>query len=832
MVHSNYERTSLDELRVLAKGGGCQRPDVSARFELGKRYSHGVGVPKNEAEAADWFRLAADDGLPEAQHALANAYLHGRGVVKDVDEGNRRLRLAAESHHAPAQRDLGYQHAKGFGVARDENEAVRWFRRAADQGDMIAQYNLGFAYGNGRGVAKDDQDAIKWYERAAVQGMINAQCALALIYEHGLGVPVDYEKAVHWNQLAADKGYADACNNLGWLYENGLGVPQDLKAATHWYEIAARQEYEEAKQRLLRLRGDKMQQRSIPQHSIHTEQSITEFLEDAFSGLVGLDTVRDEIFRQASYAQVQALRAKQGLRIPNSPSRHLVFLGSPGTGKTVVARIIAGLYQRLGILRTDKIVETDRAGLVAPYVGQTALKTRKIAESALGGILFIDEAYSLSSGGSQDFGREAIETLLKFMEDHRDDFAVIVAGYKSEMEAFVKLNPGLSSRFNRYIYFPDYKPDELLTIFENLCSAHSYILADSIRPGLRAIFFREIQAQRQRFGNARYVRNLFEKTTEAQAQRIFVLSNASVSDLQMILEQDMEHALGEPLPAENALSISYDAVVKRLHALVGLGAVKKQVNRLFDFVRIQRERARAGNKAATGFTQHLVFTGNPGTCKTVVARIVADLYCSLEIIPTNHIIEVDRSGLVAGYVGQSAIKTREVIESALGGVLFIDEAYALVHSDEPNDFGSEVIDTLLKAMEDYRDQFVVIVAGYRDPMDAFINSNPGLRSRFNHYIEFEDYKPDELLAIFDSFALETEYSLEASARPYLLQSLTRLFQSSRTSDNGRFVRNIFQRCVEIQSQRIAHIADNPKENLNILTQSDISGALEEVLAEN
>jgi SpoVK/Ycf46/Vps4 family AAA+-type ATPase len=289
--------------------------------------------------------------------------------------------------------------------------------------------------------------------------------------------------------------------------------------------------------------------------------------------------------------------------------------------------------------------------------------------------------------------------------------------------------------------------------------------------------------------------------------------------------------LGEALPVADGNAANYAQVMDRLNGLVGLQNVKQQVQRLLAFVRIQHARSKAGSKVAGGFSQHLVFTGNPGTGKTVVARIVADLYFSLGLLASNRLVEVDRSGLVAGYVGQSALKTRAVIESALGGVLFIDEAYALTVGDSESDFGREVVDTLLKAMEDHRGELVVIVAGYTAPMQEFIQSNAGLRSRFNHRIVFDDYSAQELLDIFVVCSREAEYVLDEAARAPLLRSFEMLCDAGATTSNGRFVRNIFERSIEVQAARLSAMDAAPQMDMNVLLGLDVLQALQEVQAE-
>lgn len=246
------------------------------------------------------------------------------------------------------------------------------------------------------------------------------------------------------------------------------------------------------------------------------ERPIEELLAE-LDALTGLDHVKTEVRRLTSLLRLQKLRAEQGLPVLET-SRHLVFVGNPGTGKTTVARLLSQIYRTLGVVSKGHLVETERADLVAGYVGQTAAKTKAVLESALGGTVLIDEAYALARGGDNDFGREAIDTLVKYMEDHRDDLAVVVAGYPDEMREFIETNPGLESRFARTLEFPDYTTDELLEIFDSMSEGKEYHLDDPARIKLAEVIAAEPRGRG--FGNARFVRNVFEQAVAMQAVRL------------------------------------------------------------------------------------------------------------------------------------------------------------------------------------------------------------------------------------------------------------------------------------------------------------------------
>ena len=274
---------------------------------------------------------------------------------------------------------------------------------------------------------------------------------------------------------------------------------------------------------------------------IPPKESIEDLLAE-LDGYVGMDAIKEEVRSLINMVQVYKLRREHDLPTTDM-SLHMVFSGNPGTGKTTVARIMARIYHSLDILSKGQLVEVDRSGLVAGYVGQTALKTQKVIEKAMGGVLFIDEAYALNGKSENDFGQEAIDTILKAMEDHRDDLVVIVAGYTELMDRFIHSNPGLESRFNRFLMFEDYTPEQMVAIFKMQCKKGCYVLAEGTEELVRDFIAGE--SADDSFGNARGVRNLFEHILVAQNNRLAKMEQVTRDDLMQILPDDVLHARGK-----------------------------------------------------------------------------------------------------------------------------------------------------------------------------------------------------------------------------------------------------------------------------------------------
>ena len=514
--------------------------------------------------------------------------------------------------------------------------------------------------------------------------------------------------------------------------------------------------------------------------------------------MIGLSSVKTLISQQMPQLIVQQQRQKQGQQT-DPPRLHLIFTGNPGTGKTTVARLIGEIYRDLGLLKRGHVREVAKQDLVAGYVGQTAIQTNEVIDQALDGVLFIDEAYTLSQGGNNDFGQEAIDTLLKRMEDERHRLAVIIAGYPDNINDFLESNPGLKRRLPTTIIFEDYTPSELLGIFQQRLSRVQCSMTSELELALVRLFTDLYRRRDQNFGNAGVVENLFDKMDQLRSQRV----------IQQNLEQLSEPFQLQDLPPEYRQESRKNEQVlqellQQLDRLTGLDSVKQNIREIVNEQLANQRLREAGISINEGQqTRHLLFTGNPGTGKTTVARLIGQIFKALGLLEKGHFIEANRSNLVAGYVGQTALKTKEVIESALDGVLFIDEAYGLSRSDSGQDFGKEAIDTLVPMMENERDRLIVILAGYTLEMQGFMNANSGIKSRISNIIEFPDYTGEELHQICLGMGQQGGWIVPPEVSAKLLTVFRDMYEHrGRNFGNGREVRNVYEKMVQRLKSRI------------------------------
>ncbi|MGC4910452.1 right-handed parallel beta-helix repeat-containing protein [Streptomyces cyaneofuscatus] len=537
----------------------------------------------------------------------------------------------------------------------------------------------------------------------------------------------------------------------------------------------------------------------------------------ALNALIGLENVKQQVRTLVNLTQLAQRREQLGMPAPPM-SRHLVFAGPPGTGKTTVARLFGAILAELGSLRSGHLVEVSRADLVAQVVGGTAIKTSETFQRALGGVLFIDEAYTLtadSGNGGADFGREAVDTLLKLMEDHRDDVVVVAAGYSREMDSFLSSNPGLASRFSRTVEFENYSVDDLVAIMESMCAQHQYELGEGTAEALAAHF--GAMDRDAGFGNGRAARGVFEEMVDRQAVRLSAQAQVSERDLRLLLPDDVS-ATAAATASETAAPV--DDPLTRLGDMIGLAEVKREVADLVNLITTARHRAAAGLPVPT-LSNHLVFTGPPGTGKTTVARLYGEVLTQLGVLARGQLIEAARADLVGRYIGHTAQLTREVFEKARGGVLFIDEAYTLTPRGGGADFGQEAVDTLLKLMEDHRDEVVVIVAGYTDEMERFLASNPGLSSRFPRRIAFADYSSEELVTIVRTQAANMGYECGPGTGPLLKEYFDAL-PRDRSFGNARLARQVVESMVTRQAGRLSSLAAPTLDDLRILLPADVT----------
>ncbi len=547
------------------------------------------------------------------------------------------------------------------------------------------------------------------------------------------------------------------------------------------------------------------------------ERSMEDILKD-LDTYIGMDEVKAAVKEMAYSVQNAMQRAERGLGEQEKMSMHIILTGNPGTGKTTIARKLGEILAAIGYLDSGHVVEVDRAKMVSQYQGETPKVVDALCDKAKGGILFVDEAYTLapvSASGDRDAqGAQALEKLMKRMEDDRGQFIVIAAGYRTEMENLFRVNPGFRSRFNYFLDIKDYSPAELYQIMQVFAKQKKYIFSPDAEVLTQKMIKEMYDSRDKDFANGRTMRTLFDQICKKQAQRLQGLNISAMSNEELMTIHQ------EDIPYDAPQTVSADDCLKKLDGLVGLSGVKKEIANLTAFLNLQIARGETN----TFQGKHYVFTGNPGTGKTTVARIMADIFKTLGVVARGQLVEADRSKLVAGFSGQTAIKTNQLVDQAMGGVLFIDEAYTLKSSDGDT-FGAEAIDTLLKRLEDDRGKFICIVAGYTDQMHDFIDTNPGLKSRFTQTIHFDDYTPDELTEIFLKLAAGKNFTIDEDTKAAIHRLFEQLYlRRDKNFGNAREARRIFNESVERQSQRLIKQMTTPgfqESDMFALTKEDL-----------
>ncbi len=561
---------------------------------------------------------------------------------------------------------------------------------------------------------------------------------------------------------------------------------------------------------------------------VEKDNQTLEDLLNNLNSLIGLNTIKQKVKDHITYIDFLKLRRERGFNDTEEITLHSVFTGNPGTGKTTVVKLLGKIYKKKGLLSKGHVHEVDRAELVGEFIGQTAPKVKEAIKEARGGILFIDEAYMLvrSKEDKKDFGKEVIEVLVKEMSDGEKDIAIMMAGYPKETMFMINSNPGLKSRIKYFFHFEDYTPDELHEIAHFAANKRNVKLTEDSSDLLKKILTESYRNRDHTFGNARFAYSLIDEGKMNMGLRIMQnpdIEKLTEDQLSIITSEDINRIENIKSKSEIKIPVDEDLLKEALdemNSLVGMNEIKNEVHELIKLVRFYKE---TGKDVLNRFSLHAIFSGNPGTGKTTLARIFGKIYKALGLLERGHIVETGKEGLVAGYVGQTAIKTKEKIDEAQGGVLFIDEAYALAGGGQYN-YGNEAIEVILKNMEDQRGKFAVIVAGYPENMETFLKMNPGLKSRFDKTLIFNDYKPETLYKICVQMLKEEELTPNIGAEKHLRQYITKLYNKrDKYFGNARTIRKISAEATKNQNLRLASVParERTKKSINTLTKEDV-----------
>ena len=522
-----------------------------------------------------------------------------------------------------------------------------------------------------------------------------------------------------------------------------------------------------------------------------------EKIETLLSALIGMNDVKNTIRGWVSRLQGgEKLRAKTSLKLEKS-TFHMTITGSSGVGKSEIARIIAQVLYILKIVEKDDLVEVNKDDFIGTHVGSTAPKTQRVIDSAIGGVLFIDEAHALSSkstkGEKADFGEEAIQTLMAAMDKNKENTVFIYAGYPIEIEDFLQSNQGLASRIPLSLHINDYTPNEIAQMMIAKLQKQGFETQEAEEQIHQLVMTKSKKGIIP--GNGRTAANYADQIVANFMKRVQV--DAEEINVRIYAEDVESLRIKKRTPEdEEGLSQVKEAALRKLNSLTGLHQIKTQIKKIGSYEYVQRKKEEQGlptNKSSL----HMTFNGDPGSGKTTVARILGEYFRGLGILSRGHFTELSKADLVKGNQPTSST-VKNIVKEAIGGVLFIDEAYALAREKQ----GMEALDSLIKEMEDHREDLIVILAGYTSEMEHLYDVNPGLRSRIAYPLEFENYSADELITMLNDLLNSQEMKLTKEAADLLITKVEEFHQNDWVEANGRWVRNLFEKMMMNQSLRV------------------------------
>ncbi len=464
--------------------------------------------------------------------------------------------------------------------------------------------------------------------------------------------------------------------------------------------------------------------------------------------LIGLQSVKNRVVSISNHVENQVARETENRVVPG----HYVFSGNPGTGKTEVAKLMGEIFKALGVLKKGHVVSVKASDMIGKFQGDVEEKTQKLCEEAIEGVFFLDEAYSLvncsegATGYADENCRKIYDKIMTFMEENKDRVSFIFAGYKDEMRKFISANPGMASRIGENIIdFPDYSVDELYKIFLMMSQKEKYVLADGVEAVLLDVLKEKKKNGGSKFGNARMVRELLVKTTHNQSDRIAKQLKegdvVTVEDRNTLMPIDITGEMSDV--GENA----FEQAMKELNNMIGLDAVKHKIKSLFN-----KEKFSLEGDSSIKTPGHYIFAGNPGTGKTEVAKLMGKIFRSIGLLKTDNLIRVAPADLIGRYSGDTENITKQKCLDALGGILFVDEAYQLAGqgtlANGDSTYGTKALETIMDFMTEHKTNLCVIFAGYEQDMEKIFATNPGFKSRIRETIVFPDYSTPELVEIF------------------------------------------------------------------------------------